>query len=101
MPKLYEYLGIIVLFYSNEHEPVHVHGKYQGKESRAEFVIVNGRVVNIVYSAVRGRKPLDGPHLQDFKTLVEHFADEIVRKWIDYFVLHRPIQPERIDRRIR
>jgi hypothetical protein len=45
MPKLYEYLGIIVLFYSNEHEPVHVHGKYQGREMRAELVIRDGRVV--------------------------------------------------------
>jgi hypothetical protein len=26
MPKLYEYMGIIVPFYSNEHEPIHVHG---------------------------------------------------------------------------
>ncbi len=22
MPKLYEYLGIVVVFYSNEHEPI-------------------------------------------------------------------------------
>ncbi len=35
MPKLYEYLGIVIFFYSNEHEPVHVHGRYQGKESKA------------------------------------------------------------------
>ena len=100
MPKLYEYLGIIVLFYSNEHEPVHVHGKYQGREIRAEFTIANGRVVDIQYRPVRGRKPLEGAKLHDFKVLVEHYANEIVRKWIDYFVLHRPVQPERIDRRI-
>jgi hypothetical protein len=42
MPKLYEYFGLLVLFYSNEHEPVHVHGKYQGYESKAEFIIENG-----------------------------------------------------------
>jgi len=30
MPKLYEYFGLVVLFYSNEHHPVHVHGLYQG-----------------------------------------------------------------------
>ena len=24
MPKLYEYLGIILFFYSNEHEPIHM-----------------------------------------------------------------------------
>ncbi len=29
MPKLYEYFGLIVLFYSNELEPIHVHCKYQ------------------------------------------------------------------------
>ena len=26
MPKLYEYFGLIIMFYANEHEPVHVHG---------------------------------------------------------------------------
>lgn len=29
MPKLFEYFGLIILFYSNEHDPIHVHGKYQ------------------------------------------------------------------------
>jgi hypothetical protein len=46
-PKLYEYFGIIILFYSNEHEPIHVHGKYQGTESRAEIIIDNGEIVEI------------------------------------------------------
>ena len=101
MPKLYEYLGIVVLFYSNEHEPVHVHGKYQGRETRAELVIRDGRVVDIIYSPVRGRRPLDGAQLQDFQTLVSNRADEIVQKWIEYFVLHRRIQPEVITRRIK
>ncbi|MGH2574616.1 MAG: DUF4160 domain-containing protein [Ignavibacteria bacterium] len=36
MPKLYEYFGIIILFYSNDHEPIHVHGKYQDQESKAK-----------------------------------------------------------------
>ena len=44
MPKLYEYFGLIIMFYSNEHEPVHVHGKCQGRESRAEIVLINGVV---------------------------------------------------------
>lgn len=33
MPKIYEYLGIMIMFYSNEHEPIHVHGKYQRQNS--------------------------------------------------------------------
>ena len=101
MPKLYEYLGIIVLFYSNEHEPIHVHGKCQGRETRAELVIRDGRVMDIIYLPIRGRRPLEGAQLQDFQTLVRHHADDIVRKWIDYFVLHRRVAPEVITRRIK
>ncbi|MEW6208703.1 MAG: DUF4160 domain-containing protein [Acidobacteriota bacterium] len=101
MPKLYEYFGIIVLFYSNEHEPIHVHGKCQGRESKAEFILENGRVVEIIYSSVKGRKPLSKSEMRSFQTLTHHFADEIVQKWIDYFVLHRPIEPQKITQRIK
>src|SRR5438045_6970192 len=76
MPKLYEYLGIVVLFYSNEHEPVHVHGRRQGRESRAELTLENGRVVQINYTSVRGRRPLNPSELKDFQTLVEHYAND-------------------------
>jgi hypothetical protein len=38
MPKLYEYFGLVVYFYANEHEPIHVHGEYQGRESKAEII---------------------------------------------------------------
>src|SRR4051812_42162708 len=101
MPKLYEYMGIIVLFYSNEHEPIHVHGKYQGRETRPELVIRDGRVVDIIYSPVRGRLPLEGGPLHDFRTLVGHYSADIVQKWIDYFVLHRRNHAQVITRRIK
>jgi hypothetical protein len=42
MPKLYEYFGLIVMFYANEHEPVHVHGKCRGRESKAEIIVLEG-----------------------------------------------------------
>ena len=35
MPKLYEYFGLVVFFYANEHEPIHVHGEFQGGHARA------------------------------------------------------------------
>lgn len=41
MPKLYEYLGLIIFFYSNEHDPVHVHAHYGEYESKIEFVLKN------------------------------------------------------------
>jgi Domain of unknown function (DUF4160) len=101
MPKLYEYFGLIVMFYSNEHEPVHVHGKFQGRESRAEIILVNGVVHEIVYTPVAGRAPLDNSELRYFQELVTAKADEIVAKWIDFFVLHKSVSPERITKRLK
>ena len=58
MPKIFEYLGIIVFFYSNEHEPIHVHGKHDGLESKAEFYIVDGKIIEIKIKSIKGLKPL-------------------------------------------
>jgi hypothetical protein len=55
---IYEYFGPMVLFYSNEHEPVHVHGKCEARECRAEILLVNGAVTGIRYTRVSGRNPL-------------------------------------------
>ena len=51
MPKLYDYFGLIIMFYANEHDPVHVHGKCQGREMRAELVIIDGLQRNPVYAS--------------------------------------------------
>jgi hypothetical protein len=101
MPKLYEYFGLVVLFYSNEHEPIHVHGKYQGRESKAEIILVNGAVASIRYSEEAGRAPLSVSELRVFTELVDAKAQDIVTKWIDYFVLHKSVRPERITQRLK
>ena len=101
MPKLYEYFGLIILFYSNEHEPIHVHGKYQGTESKADIITDNGEIVEIRHSPVRGKRPLNARKLSDFKILVGHFAEEIVQTWIDYFVLHKPVTTKMITKKIK
>lgn len=101
MPKLYEYFGLTVLFYSNEHEPVHVHGIYQGSECRATLIIENGKVISITFSSVRGRKSLDQTHEDAFRELVSEYADDIVQKWVDYFVLHKNIECQKITRRLK
>ena len=101
MPKLYEYLGILISFYSNEHEPIHVHGKHAGRESRAEIIMANGRVVGVVVGHVPGKRPLEGQKLKDFETLVNAKADEIVERWINFFVNNVRSKPETITRRIK
>ena len=101
MPKLFEYLGLVVYFYSEEHDPIHVHGEYQGRESKAEIIIREGEIVEIRIVRVKGRAPLTGPKLNDFVTLVERHAEEIVELWVDYFVRHQPVPSRKITRRIK
>ncbi|CAK0753793.1 conserved hypothetical protein [Gammaproteobacteria bacterium] len=101
MPKLYEYFGLIVMFYANEHEPVHVHGKCQGRECRAEIIMQNGVVVEIRYSPVSGRLPLTPHEMRNFEEIVSVRAEEIITKWIDFFVLNKPVKPEHITQRLK
>ncbi|NTW49687.1 MAG: DUF4160 domain-containing protein [Chlorobiales bacterium] len=100
MPKLYEYFGLIILFYSQEHDPIHVHGKFQDRESKAEIVFENGKFKEVVVKDVQGKKPLDARNLKRFKKLVELYRDDIVRKWVDFFVYNVEIMPEKITTKI-
>ncbi len=101
MPKLYEYLGIIIYFWSKEHEPIHVNGGYQGKESKAELCIEGGKVIEIKLLKVKGRRPLDPAELKNFEIFINQNADRIVQKWIDYFVLHKKVKFEKVTRKLK
>jgi len=64
MPTLYQYLGLVILFYSREHEPIHVHGKFQGKESKAVLIFENGKFVGIEILEVKGKEPLKAKEIK-------------------------------------
>ena len=55
MPKLYEYFGLIILFYSSKHEPIHVHCKYQDKESKAKIIFEDREFVEVRITEVKGK----------------------------------------------
>ena len=100
MPKLYVYFGLVVYFYANEHEPIHVHGEYHGQECKAEFLLSNGKVVRIIFHNIACRPALAGAHLKNFKQLVRIKADDIVQRWVDFFVLKKHNKPEIITRKL-
>jgi hypothetical protein len=101
MPKLYEYFGLRVYFYANEHHPVHVHGFYGGRESKAELVVENGVIIDIRILPVSGMEPLKGKALANFKLLISRKAEDIVEKWVEFFVHRRQIEPEIITRKLK
>lgn len=101
MPKIFEYLGILIFFYSNEHEPIHVHARKGNNESKAEFIIQNGEITEVRIKAESGSPPLNKSEMKAFRKFLEIYADRIVEKWIDYFILHKDVEFERITRRIK
>lgn len=101
MPKIFEYLGILIFFYSNEHEPIHVHARKGNNESKAEFIIQNGEIVEIRIKQVKGISHLNKAEMKLFKEFLEIFADKIIQKWIDYFILHKDVEFERITKRVK
>ncbi|MGA3179761.1 MAG: DUF4160 domain-containing protein [Verrucomicrobiota bacterium] len=77
MPQLYEYFGLAVFFYTNEHEPIHFHRRFQGCHARAEIILKDGKV------------------------LVRAKADDIVRRWVEYFVMKKHNTPEVITKKLK
>jgi hypothetical protein len=101
MPKIFEYLGILIFFYSNEHEPIHVHAKKGEFESKAEFYIINGIVSEIKVKNIKGLSPLMGNDLKNFQVFLENYSEKIVEKWINYFVYHKDVEFERISKKVK
>ena len=81
MPKLYEYLGLVIFFYSNEHEPIHVHIEYGNYITIVELYMNEGEVVEIVYKSKRNTEMLPAKQLKHAKELIEAKKEDIVEKW--------------------
>lgn len=98
MPKLYEYLGIVIMFYANDHDPIHVHGMCGGKECKAEILFREGEISDIKFIPVG--HGLDSNKQKDFEKFVSIYAEEIVEKWIDFFVYKKKITPKTITKKL-
>lgn len=85
MPKIYDYLGIVFFFYSNEHEPLHVHAKYGDYETIFIIVFNDGILNKIETRNNKGFEPLPPAKFKEAKRFVEKYAVEIAMKWAPGF----------------
>jgi hypothetical protein len=56
--------------------------------------------LEIKIKEVSGKEPLDNRNLKKFVKVVETYRDDIVRKWIDFFIYNIEISPEKITKRL-
>lgn len=99
MPTIYKYIGIIIRFFSDEHEPVHVHAEYDGAVVKISLFVKNGKIYRITYSAVSGS--FNASKLADLKKFIALNKYSILYAWEQYFNNNVAIKPITITKRIK
>lgn len=99
MPKIYEYFGLIFLFYSNDHLPVHVHVKSGDEVNKYELEYEGGRLVNI--KKIKTRNPLNEKKHKESLRFINKYHKRITEKWHEFFVLHKSPKCRKITTRIK
>ena len=100
MPKIYEYFGFIFYFYSNEHEPIHVHVSLGDRESIFDLIMSNGELIKINVRKKKGVEMLCEKDKNIAKTFIIKFHKEIIEKWVTFFVLKQTIKCTVITKKI-
>lgn len=99
MPKIYEYFGIIFLFYTNEHDPIHVHAKYGNSQTKFELVIRNGRVIDIIRKRLY-KNELPEAQLRQAEEFINAKKEKIMEKWIEVLVKKQKVKMQRVTRKV-
>ena len=97
MPAIYEYFGLLFLFYSNEHAPVHVHVRLGEYENAYELIVNDGKLLALRKRKIKGKKQLPNNKSKQAEKVILNYFNEIIQKWFDYFVLNKEIDFEQIN----
>ena len=100
MPKIFEYFGFIFYFFSNEHDPIHVHVAYGEFESIFELIIENGKLIKIKRRKKKGVDSLTEKDAKIAEEFIRHYSTDIVSKWINFFVMKQVIQSTKITKKL-
>ena len=100
MPKIFEYFGFIFLFYSNEHEPIHVHVMKDGYEAIFEIILENGELIEIHRRASNKMPPLSEKDAAIAEAFVKKYYKNIVDKWVNFFIYKKRIRSTKITKKI-
>ena len=100
MPKIFEYFGFIFLFYSNEHEPIHVHVMKDEHEAIFEIILENGELVEIHRRTSSKIQPLSEKDAATAEAFVKKYYKNIVDKWVNFFIYKKRIRSTKITKKL-
>ena len=100
MPKIFEYFGLIFYFYSNEHEPIHVHVQHGDKESIFELIMMDGELERINIRGKAGSEPLSGKDQRIVEGFIRKYSKNIIQKWVKFFVMKQQVKSTKITTKL-
>ncbi len=100
MPTIFEYFGFIFKFYSREHEPIHVHVLKGGCETIFDLIIEQGKVIEIKQRNKANAPALSSKDTNTAQLFIEKYANNIIEKWINYFILKNKIRKTTIKNKL-
>lgn len=77
MPELFRFFGFSFLFYSREHEPIHVH--VEGNGGYAIFDLIDGDFV------LREKAKIKANDFKKIKAVIDENKDIIINRWNEHF----------------
>lgn len=101
MPKIYEYFGFIFFFFSNEHEPIHVHvikGEYQ---TVFDLYLMEGELKELKRRNETGFQLLPEKDAVVAESFIRTYYKNIVEKWMNFFVFKKRVRCTQITKRIK
>lgn len=96
MPKIYQYSGINFWFWSNEHDPIHIHARYGRKLIVIKLYVKDGKVSRVAYKGTFGESKD-----KELKNFISVMKENIRVAWIDYFINHKHISTITINKKIK
>ena len=100
MPKIFEYFGFVFFFYSNEHEPIHVHVTHKGCQSIFELIMLDGELVEIRVREKAGEDPLSTKDQKTAEEFIHKYSKNIINKWVRFFVMKQAVKSTTIKTKI-
>ena len=100
MPKIFEYFGFIFYFYSNEHEPIHVHVIHGSQESIFDLVLMDGLLSDILVREKKGAEPLSDKDKRTAISFIKKYYKNIVDKWVKFFVMKKSVRSTKINKKL-
>ena len=101
MPKIYEYFGFIFFFFSNEHEPIHVHVIKSEKQTVFELILMDGELIEIRRRSEAGYIPLEEKDAKTAEDFIRAYYRNIVEKWKNFFVLKKKVRCTQITKKVK